>query len=342
MWRAAAIVLAAAALAGCSGGGPSGNSLGANAQIFLLDLDGHPPQRVTDDGHDYTAPVWSPRGDRIAASFGSGIALLAGDGRRLRDFRVANVNSDTAPAWSHDGRRLAFETIYDNRRTGSTDARLVTLAVGTGARRTLADFATDTPTWSPRDRALVYLTGDIAIDTKPVKQEVWTVGARGASRRRLAGDAADDFSPQFSRDGRRLLFGRSHSVWTARADGSHQTRVAGSIELPGAASWAPNDRDVLVVAVREGRDRVFVASPSGRQRPLPDMVAADPVAWSPDGRLIAWADGQSGRTLIHAVRPDGSGHRILARLADRVEVNGLSWSQDSRHLAFSAFKSNED
>jgi TolB protein len=268
--------------------------------------------------------------------------LLSPDGRRLRDFRVASVNGDAPPAWSRSGRELAFETMYDNQRTGSTDARLTVLSVATGARRTLADFAVDTPSWSPRDRSLVYLTGDLVIDTKPVKQQIWTVSADGGRLRRIARGATDDFPPQLSRDGRRLLFARDYSVWIARADGSRQTRLASGLDLP-AAAWAPNDRDVAAVTSGETRSRAFLLSPAGKRRALlPQTIASEPVAWSPDGRLIAWVDEHSGATLIHVVRPDGSGHRVLARMADRVVVFGLSWSPDSRRLAFSASKSNED
>jgi Tol biopolymer transport system component len=58
------------------------------------------------------------------------------------------------------------------------------------------------------------------------------------------------------------------------------------------------------------------------------------MAWSPDGGLIAWANGRR----IEAIRPDGRGHRILTRLADGVAVGALSWSPDGRRLAFTAAK----
>ena len=341
MRRAVVAAAAAAALAGC-GGGPPGDSLGDKAQVFVLDVRHGDLRQITDDGDDYAPPAWSPSGDRIAGSFGSGIVLLSPDGRRLKGFHVANVNAETPPAWSRDGRRLAFETTYDNRRTGSTDARLTLLLVATGARRAPGNFAVDTPSWSPHDRSLVYLTGDLVIDTKPIRQQIWSVRPAGGKPRRIARGATDDFPPQLSRDGRRLLFARPNSIWTARADGSRQTRLAKGLSLP-AAAWAPNDRDVAAVTSGEARSHAFLLSPAGKRRALlPRMIASEPVAWAPGGRLIAWADEHSGATLIHVVRPDGSGHRVVAHMADRVVIVGLTWSPDSRRLAFSAYKSNED
>jgi TolB protein len=335
MRLAVAAVAAAAALAGCGG-----DSLGDNAQVFVLDVGGRDPHRLTDDGETYTAPAWSPRGDRLATSFGSGIVLFSPQGRRLKDFHVVNVNNDQPLAWSRDGRRLAFETTYDNAKTGSTDAHLVTLAVGRGAMRTLADTASDTPSWTEGDHSLVYRTGDLVIDEDPVKVGIWSVEASGGRPQRIVRGAADHFAPQVSADGRRLLFARRNSVWVARPDGRHQRRLASGVDLPVAA-WAPNGRDVTMVASEPTRSRAFVVSPSGRKRALPGLIRDGPVAWSPDGALIAWAR-RGDETTIDAVRPDGSGHRVLARLGGRVEVSGLNWSPDGRRIALAASRSNAD
>jgi Tol biopolymer transport system component len=90
------------------------------------------------------------------------------------------------------------------------------------------------------------------------------------------------------------------------------------------------------------RSRAFVLSPSGKRRALPELIADGPLAWSPDGKLIAWARWRGSETTIDVVRPDGRGHRVLTRLAERVQVTGLSWSPDSRRLAFSASRSTAD
>jgi Tol biopolymer transport system component len=334
---AAALLVVALTLGGCGGGAP-GDSLGSNDQVFLLDRAGGDPRRVTDDGHDYTTPAWSPRGDRLAASFASGIAVFDRDGRRVKEFHVANVNDDASVAWSHDGRRLAFETTYDNPRTGSTDARLVVLDVATGMRRTLADVALGTPAWTVHDRGLIYLRGDLVVDTKPIKQELWMVDVAGGRPRRVARGARDDFPPQISRDGRRLLFSRAHSIWIARLDGSAPTRIGNRRDQPFAA-WAPNDRDVVVLDYWRGGVRGFVLSPSGKRREVPGTFAAEELAWSPDGRVVAWLDEPGdGRLYIKAVRPDGTGGRVLARMAKGVVVGALSWSPDGRGLAFTASK----
>jgi Tol biopolymer transport system component len=355
----AAVAAAGVVLADGGGGGPPGNSLSENGQVFVVDRAGGPPRRLTDDGHDHTALAWARRGGRLASLFESGIVVLRPDGRRVKTFRGASASTD-ALAWSPGGRKLAFEAEYDNRHTGAIDARLVTVAVRSGARRTLAPVATGRPSWARDGRSLVYVRGDVVSESPsdctpppdrppdpschptkgPPPEEVWRVAANGSKAHRLVRNASSQFPAQLSRDGHRLVFARTRSdddaavaVWVARADGSHQRRLARGLIVP-EVEWAPNDRDVAVIADGRLRAYAFVLSPSGRRRKLPRAIATGPMAWSPDGGLIAWASGRR----IEVVRPNGRGRRVLARMAGGVEITALSWSPDGRRLAFTAAK----
>jgi Tol biopolymer transport system component len=368
--KVAAVALAVvAALSGVgivlarAGGGAPGSSLSDRAQVFMLDRGGGTARQLTDDSHDRSGLAWSPGGDRLASSFASGIEVLRPDGRRLRSFGSPHLNDDSAIAWSPNGRKLAYETLYDNRRTGAIDAHLKSVDIRSGVRRTLADMATVRPSWAPEGRSLVYVHGDVVgvapdactpppdrppdptcVPEKPVPEEVWRVGDDGRGARRVVRNASSQFPPQLSRDGRRLLFAReaandegSVSVWVSRSDGGHQKRLAGGLTVPDVA-WAPNGRDVAVLNSGRLRAWAFVLSPFGQRRKLPRVIDSGPMAWSPDGGLIAWVGERGRATVIEAVLPNGRGHRVLTRLAAGVRVNELSWSPDGRRLAFTADK----
>jgi DNA-binding winged helix-turn-helix (wHTH) protein/Tol biopolymer transport system component len=71
-----------------------------------------------------------------------------------------------------------------------------------------------------------------------------------------------------------------------------------------------------------------VPVPSGSPRPVGDVRARD-VAWSPDGRTIAFSVGSA----LYLVNPDGSDARKLASLPS--DPFYLRWSPDGRRLCFS-------
>jgi dipeptidyl aminopeptidase/acylaminoacyl peptidase len=106
-------------------------------------------------------------------------------------------------------------------------------------------------------------------------------------------------------------------------------------EIAGApGAWAPTlspagDR-VAYVTDRSGTPRLEVAglaeaTPVVVSRPDEEVIA---VAWSPDGAWLAYLVSPGGSICaeLHAVRPDGSDHRVLAGLDPRATVFAGHWT----------------
>ena len=107
-------------------------------------------------------------------------------------------------------------------------------------------------------------------------------------------------------------------------------------EIAGAAgAWcpalSPDGDSVAYVTDRSGIPRLEVAPVDGRTPPVvlsgPDQEVVS-VAWSPDGAWLAYLVSPGGSICaeLHVVRPDGSGHRLLAGADPRATVFAGGWT----------------
>ncbi|HUQ23384.1 MAG TPA: hypothetical protein VM049_10275 [Gaiellaceae bacterium] len=182
--------------------------------------------------HAYS-PAWSPEGSRLAfVSSRSGdeeIYVARADGTGVRRL-TRSPGPDLSPTWSSDGRRLAFSRkaeIWTMNANGSAQRRLVAKAE--------AWHEHYSPTW--HGSRIVYSSTRVStfnteLFAVPAKRLTFTKGSDGV----LGDDAMPDFSP----DGRRIVFTSNRDqqgeIYVMNADGSRQQRLT---RRPGD-DWAPD------------------------------------------------------------------------------------------------------
>src|SRR5262245_5129647 len=197
----------------------------------------------------------------------------------------------------------------------------------------------------------------VAMEIHDGKQwDVWTVDLARDAFSRLTSDAADDETPVWSPDGRRVAFSSrrartgmfttptTFNLYSQRADGSGETqRLTESVNPTFVGSWHPSGKAIafwegnrqtsqndLMILPMEG-DEASGWRP-GRPSPfLSNGFSALEPAFSPDGGWLAYQSNDNGRNDVY-VRPyPGGGGKW------QISTDGgqhAAWSRSRRELLY--------
>jgi Tol biopolymer transport system component len=229
---------------------PDGRTIAfaASPRLYVVNADGGGRRRLAGNtvagsgkGGRMSSPAWSPDGRRILFSSNAGtscdfcfhVYVVNADGsgeRRLTSSATpgpptpSTVPGHYAPAWSPDGRRIAFVRTTGIRRDLGD---LWVMNADGRAQRKLTLGASGWPyaavAWSPNGRKLAFTSN------RDGNADVYTVDSDGSGLRRLTNKPEFDGDAVWSPDGRQLVFvsnrDGSNGVYIVNADGSGQRRL---------------------------------------------------------------------------------------------------------------------
>jgi eukaryotic-like serine/threonine-protein kinase len=135
--------------------------------------------------------------------------------------------------------------------------------------------------------------------------DVWRLDL-GEEPRPILRSSFNDIEPQFSPDGRRLVFTSYRTgeaeIWTANADGSSPAQLTRGLDgVKGTPGWSPDGRWVVFDRLGEdGKANIYVIESGGGQ---PRRVTSggsnqNLPSWSRDGRWIYFRSDRTGRAEI--------------------------------------------
>ncbi len=206
------------------------------------------------------------------------VKTIGGGTRRLT--RTPTI-TETSPAWSPNGKRIAYlETDH------ATYASLVVAKADGTHAVPIVTMTTDYiwyPSWSPDGTEIAFSTSDGS------DEEIYVTTPAGAPPTQLTDNAVNDFAGDWSQDGKRIAFTRVTATGPVPAFGSRQVALAATraVHRPRRRLHDQRDRPGLPA----GHDRHAGLGP-GRLRPEQDPggLAARPRLPRPVLGAGAWRE----------------------------------------------------
>lgn len=318
----------------------------SNRDIFLLRVGGKNAINLTKGVEQSdTQPAFSPDGQWIAfrsERSGGGVFVMGATGESVRRLTDFGYN----PSWSPDGKRIVVSTETGNNPRGRTTvASLWAVDVQTREKKKIYDGDAVQPRWSPNGHRIAFWC---LPNTGRGQRDILTIPAAGGAAVAVTDDAALDWSPAWSADGKSLFFASdragSMNVW--RSDIDEQTGVpsgqpvalttpsAYSAELSvarktGQLAYAASNTQLNIHKIDFDPETLTVR---GTDEPVTSgstqFIQPDS---SPDGSMLVMRM-DSGQEDIYTVRVDGSDLRKLTD--DAAKDRAPRWSPDGKRIAF--------
>jgi Tol biopolymer transport system component len=300
--------------------------------IYRIKVDGTGLTKVAQPGKDANAPVFSPDGKWIYfQSNTTGHAQIyrcLPDGSQLENLTVGERLGKTwrdayGFALSRDGRQLLF-TVHD----------------GTSGRVALADPDGANPRLLFPDLGYTYMgalssKGDRIVISGPARgYRLLLADLPDGQLRELTPDHPESFVPQFTPDGKVIVFiRRDGDVYRVDADGKNLRRLTdgnryvefrlsekdhhGSTDGP---HLSPDGKEIAYISLREGMPNLWVMNldGSGQRQVTFRKTPCGRVRWSPTGEQLAFVSFEGKYPQLFVVDAAGGEPRRLTDLAGAV------------------------
>lgn len=253
------------------------------------------------------------------------------DGSKYRLSSPLTGITDRAPAFSPDGRNLAFI-----RFDASFVEKLYIKPIEGGAEREVPTGGTllDSIAWTPDSRQIILSLGS------PTGYALWRVRLNDGVRKKLILDARDARDVAVSAAGRHLAYTEHASdsnIWRfpTQAGGATSVRLIASSRDDEDPQYSPDDGTIAFSSSRSGPSEIWACSSSGancRQLTHTGSSLCGSPSWSPDGRQIAFDAYLQGNTDIYAVPKEGG---AIRRVTSGKATHFIpSWSRDGAWIYF--------
>ncbi len=205
-----------------------------------------------------------------------------------------------SPAWSPDGRRVAYVT-FESRK-----AVVVVQDILSGKREVIANFrgTNSAPAWSPDGRQLVVTLSQSG------GSQLYLIGFDGKIIRRLTSSDAIDTEATWSPDGKSIYFvsdrGGSPQIYRTSVEGGAPQRVTFSGQYNISPDISPDGKWMAYVSQVAGAYRVHVMDlVTGQVRAVSDTRDDESPSFAPNSRWLVYATRSEGKDVLVTTTVEG-------------------------------------
>jgi serine/threonine protein kinase len=328
---------------------------GDNRDIYVKQIGGQTPLRLTQDPAEDNYPAWSPDGSQIAFLRQRDadhwtiemVSSLGGPERKLYQVRLNTtflVDAHPLLAWSPDGKQIIF-----TQADQATRGRLYVLSLETGLAHVLQlgsfhNILDDSsPSISPDGRWLAFTRYIGPENGGLMVQRLRPRGEPIGVPTPIPDSGPDPSSPCWSPDSKHLVFADRRRIFAWEVGGSVHPIYAASGVLGGLTAAWRTGRLRAIAATRSGNSYIWALpidpashTVSGPAVPQVRSSAENSMPrLSPDGRTLAFTSDRSGFEEVWLADADGKNQRQLTRLHAYI-VGFPRWSPDGKQIAFHA------